>query len=124
MRMSNVLAAFCIPLIMSCGAPQEPVDLSKAQEAAPALMMSDGAPEPIEIEPDVLIEQEPPVQQTMMQQAPVQNRVEEKLLGYCVDELRVIELDLKKEEPGSRYSRFLKKKKQAILNRCVEKYQK
>lgn len=107
MRMTNLLAALCIPFIMSCGGSEEPADLTNAEEVAPTLMMTDGAPEP-------------PVHKAMMQQAPLDNRVQKRLLNYCEKELRTIELDMKKEAPGSKYYRFLNTKREALLKRCVE----
>lgn len=107
--MTNVLAALCIPIIMSCGAPQEPVDLTKAKEAAPALMMSDGAPEP--------------VQQTVMQQAPIQDRVVDKMATWCEGEVRYIEQEMRTEEGRTgKYKRYLKLKMKNILRECHERH--
>ena len=125
MRMTNLLAALCIPFIMSCGGSEEPVDLSKAKEAAPALMMSDGAPEPIEIEPNIHVQEEP-VQQMMMQQAPIQDRVVDRMAAWCERETAYIERELRSAEAQeqSKYRRYLKLKLKKVLSECHKRYRK
>ncbi len=124
MKMTNMLATLCIPFFMACGAPEEPVDLSKAREVAPALMMSDGAPEPIKIEPNIHIRTEP-MQQSMMQQAPIQERIVDKMAAWCEEEVRYIEQEMRTEEGRSgKYRRYLKLKLKNILKECHERYKK
>lgn len=123
--MTNLLAALCIPFFMSCGGQEEPIDLTKAKEAAPALMMSDGAPEPIEIKPNILIMEEPPVQQTMMRQAPIQERIVDKMATWCEGEIQYIEQEMRSEEGRSgKYKRYLNLKLKNILKECHERYRK
>lgn len=110
MKMANILivTAFCIPFI-SCGKSTEPQE---------KILRSSPHPTPV-IEP-IQIEEEEMNQIMVQRQEPVQKRVEDKLLDYCVDKLAEIEVELKTAD--GKYARYLKAKKKALLERCVDRY--
>lgn len=115
--MANILivAALCIPFF-SCGKAPEPQEKRLETREAPAVVA-----EPIRIEPNMHIEE--PRQQIMMQrQEPVQDRVENKLVGYCERKLAEVERELEQIDGDSKYGRYLKIKKKALMERCIRKY--
>lgn len=118
--MANLLivAAFCVPFF-SCGKAPEPQEKWLEAREAPVAVA-----EPIRIEPNMRMEQEEmePRQQIMMQQAPLQERVEDRLVGYCERNLAEVERELRDTEPGSKYRRYLRIKKKSLKDRCIRKY--
>lgn len=102
--MINILvAAMCIPFV-SCGqAPQEK------------------RVEPIKIEPDVRIEAR---QEQMMQQAPIRDRIYDKMANWCENERAYIERELRSGEAheSEKYRHYLRLKYRNLMEKCETRY--
>lgn len=84
------------------------------------------APEPVKaipIEPDVRVVEPVTQQQQMMIQAPIQERVFDKMATWCEDEMRYLQKELRSGEvaENSKYRKYLLHRIKGIKEECSKR---